>query len=263
MARVFNEAAWKSDKVLNIQPAEWIPEYAWLYSIALVDGTFEASPRLIWMAAYAGRLDWDASKVGQLLDELERVGLLARTKDETGKVWGRWVGSEKFLPSKAHVDSHRYKKGRSDLFAVQSSAALDNPEQRQDSAGMSRLGLGVGVGVGSDSELEKESGVDVGFGFDSAAKGSEKEQRNPNPKSECVFSSATPTPKPRATPTAKKQVLSPDEYRTAKAVEDWKAELAAREPCPGCGSPHLNPSPSCDLASKLSNTSRKHREIAK
>src|SRR5271157_4138617 len=68
-ARVFNEAAWKSEKVLSINPAEWIPEYAWLYSIALVDGTFEASPRQLWMAAYVGRPDWNAEKVAQLLDE--------------------------------------------------------------------------------------------------------------------------------------------------------------------------------------------------
>jgi hypothetical protein len=265
MARVFSEAAWKSDKVLGISPAEWIPEYSWLYSIALVDGTFEATPRQLWMAAYVGRPDWTPEKVGLLLDELERVGLLRRAKDENSKVWGWWVGSERFLPSKEHVDSHRYKRGRRDLFPQerrssagaapeQSSAAPDSPEQRQNSAGESRLGVGVG------SRFGEGKGGGVGSG---AAKASENEQRQEPVKSDggASFSNTVePTPKqpqpqtqpqpedfanrldyavacanagvvPKTRPPRRAAALSEEEYseeKTARAVAEFAAELAAR-----------------------------------
>ncbi len=115
--RLFSESAWKSEKIDKIEPVQWRAEYAWLYSIALADGTFEAAPKLVWSAAYAhARPDWDSSKVGELLDELERVGLLERATDENGKVWGHWVGSEPFLPSPERIKKSRYKVGRGDLF---------------------------------------------------------------------------------------------------------------------------------------------------
>jgi|ERR1700723_2212977 len=64
-----------SDKIDNINPVSWRPEYAWLYPIALADGTFEAAPKLVWGKAYAVvRPDWNIEQVGQLLDEFERVG---------------------------------------------------------------------------------------------------------------------------------------------------------------------------------------------
>src|SRR5438094_4701928 len=116
-ARVFSEAAWSSQKIAQIEPPEWRGEYAWLYPIALVDGTFEADARRLWAAAYATiRTDWDAAKVVLLLDEFERVGLLRRAKDENGRTWGYWVGSDKFGPTKASIKKARYKTGRLDLF---------------------------------------------------------------------------------------------------------------------------------------------------
>jgi hypothetical protein len=265
MARVFSEAAWKSDKIFNIQPVEWRAEYSWIYSIALADGTFEASHRLVWSAAYATvRPDWDIDKVGKLLDELERVGLLQRTAADDGKVWGRWVGSEKFLPTKERCASHRFKTGRVDLFDIDNSAEASwrktrradasrangkmngaAPEQLHDSTtpapeqqrSSAVLGVGVGVGYGGGEGEGKGTGV----GSD-AAKSSENEAQ-PNNKSLSVdvLSSLTPgTPQNRR----QRPVLSRDEYSAKKdelAIAEFAAELAGREPCPGCSVKHLPP----------------------
>jgi hypothetical protein len=243
MARVISEKLWTSEKIRNIQPKEWQPEYAWLYPIALVDGTFECQPRLIWAQAYAcNREEWSPEKVAQLLDELERVGLLQRSTAEDGKVWGRWAGSEKFSPTKEHIESHRYKTGRPDLFpnAPLRSSASAAPALPQRSTGQSRLGVGVGSGIGI--------GKEVGVG--SAAKDSENGKTNP--KNGGAFSS-TPTPTPQKQ--RQRQVLSRDEYAHEQGrpadearLASMKAEIEARPPCPGCGGRHPEPSPDCKLA---------------
>lgn len=185
--RVFNEVAWKSEKVLNIQPAAWIPEYAWLYSIALIDGTFEAAPRLVWMAAYVGRPDWDVAKVGKLLDELERIGLLERRQAEDGKVWGRWVGSEKFLPKEDYVKAHRYKTGKADLFKSDGAALAQR--RNSASAALAERCLGVGLGVGQC--VGEGEGKGSGLGF--AAKSSENEQSQEQPQPQSQERKATPS----------------------------------------------------------------------
>jgi hypothetical protein len=128
-ARVFSETAWGSEKIGKIEPSEWRAEYAWLYSIAMVDGTFIAEPARIWAAAYAlVRPGWDVAKVGQLLDEFQRVGLLERAKAEDGKTWGRWVGSENFQPKPERIKKAGYKQGRPDLFTVNHRDPLSNAE---------------------------------------------------------------------------------------------------------------------------------------
>jgi len=147
MARIFSEDAWKSDKISRIEPASWRPEYAWLYSIALADGTFEADAHKVWAAAYACvRPDWNHRKVEKLLKELERVGLLLLATDEHEKLWGLWVGAEKHLPSKSHRD--RYKCGRLDLFRIESGPTPDLIPPG--------VGVGVGVGLGLHKEQEQE-----------------------------------------------------------------------------------------------------------
>jgi hypothetical protein len=234
MARLFYENAWKSDKVLSIQPAEWVSEYAWVYSIATADGTFEASPRLIWMAAYAGRPDWTPEKVARLLDEFERVGLLVRAKDENGKIWGQWVGSEKFLPSEERCKTARYKVGRRDLFKGAARSSTEQQRARTEQHGQG-LGVGVGVGVGE--------GEGKGFDLDSAAKSeNEQPQEQSNPKGVCEVPSSTPTPTPktkrlrkvipRAEFESKKeeQEIAQSASATNALLEEFKAELAARPP---------------------------------
>src|ERR1039458_5267130 len=75
-SRLVSDKIWHSSKIRNIRPAAWIPEYPWLLAISFVDGTFEVDVRDIWARAYASnRPDWTPEKVGQLLDEFERVGL--------------------------------------------------------------------------------------------------------------------------------------------------------------------------------------------
>jgi hypothetical protein len=277
MARVFNEAAWKSDKVFNIQPVEWRAEYAWVYSIALADGTFEASPRLVWMAAYASvRPDWDIEKVGHLLDELARVGLLRRTQDEQGKVWGRWVGSEKFLPSQERCKTNRYKTGRGDLFS-DVAASAQRPESDGAAPAQRPLGVGSGCGCGIGEGEERDLGLvapknpetepQVKDPVVSEASSSLSDTVEPTPKQEqphpTEFASrieysaachkAGVLPKPRR---AFKGTLSEEEYsqmksteKTTSALAEWAAELAARPSCPGCGGKHPDPSPACTLAS--------------
>jgi hypothetical protein len=121
MARVISEKIWHSTKIANIQPKEWRPEYAWLVAIAFVDGTFEADARDIWARAYAySRPDWSAEMVAQLLDELERVGLIQRVKDADGRVWGFFTGSDNFTPPPSKK-SH-YKAGKRSLFSAGADA---------------------------------------------------------------------------------------------------------------------------------------------
>jgi len=283
MARVFSESAWKSDKIFNIKPIEWRAEYAWVYSIALADGTFEASARLVWMAAYASiRPDWDVEKVGQLLDEFERVGLLRRATDTDSKVWGWWVGSDKFLPTPERCEKKRYKTGRRDLFTSAGAAPTQPrcspdapPEQPRRSPA-----IGVGVGRGCGEGLGK--GKDVGV--DCAAKDSENEQQPEQVKSveasspNTVETTATPRPEDftnrmdygtachnagvmpvsRAEFKRRRPVLPPAEYTMEKmvaaasvsrpsvdaAVASFAAELAARAPCPRCGIKHI---PHCEV----------------
>jgi hypothetical protein len=82
----------------------------------------------------------------------------------------------------------------------------------------------------------------------------EKQQQEQSQRQERVsevFSSVEPTTA-EATPKAKqpgrkRDVLPEFEYsrqKDAGALEEWKAEIAARPPCPKCGAPHP-PDPNC------------------
>jgi len=147
VARIFSEDAWKSDKISKIVPSSWRPEYAWLYSIALADGTFEADAHKVWVSAYACvRPDWTCAKVEKLLKEFERVGLLRFATDENGKLWAEWIGSGKFLPTPERCKTNRYKTGRSDIFSDGAATA-----QRQLGVG---VGSGIGLGLGKEEEQD-------------------------------------------------------------------------------------------------------------
>jgi hypothetical protein len=199
MARVVSEKLWTSEKVRNIKPEEWQPEYSWLLPIATADGTFECAPRLVWAQAYScNRAKWNVDDVGLLLDELVRVGLLQRATDETGKVWGRWVGSEKFLPTKERCKTNRYKTGRGDLFEISDGAA---PAQRQESDGAATAQRPLGVGVVGGFGGGEGKGVDLVCGQGSA---NEQEQV----KSVC----SSPSPTAQATATATAEPPNPDDF---------------------------------------------------
>lgn len=124
--RIFNgDKAWKSDKLKQL-PEPLAAEYAWMYSLALADGTFEANPERIYSDAYSyARNGWNAKKIAKILDKFEEIGLLQRKKDEEGKVWGYWTGSESEMPSE--TETRKYKKGKKYIF----DTARLNPEPIQ------------------------------------------------------------------------------------------------------------------------------------
>jgi hypothetical protein len=242
MARVFSEKAWHSTKVSNINPQEWRPEYAWLVAVAYVDGTFEADPQDIWARAYAyARPDWNAEKVAQLLNEFERVGLLQRTKDEAGRVWGYWTGADKFMPPPSRKG--HFKVGKLSLFtqglAKGQPAATQEIAEGQPSATLCVGRVGVGVG--------DRACVCVGACVCKASKNSENKQPQERDRVEHVDScleakpttaeaTATPTPQGR-----KKPVLDAFEYerlKVAKTAAEMKAEYDAYPLCLVCSRRH-------------------------
>lgn len=148
--RVFSDAAWTSDKVRAL-PEEFRAEYAWIYSLALCDGTFECDPQKVWAQCYApvrkisGQGKFTVERVAELLKELQKVGLLLVHNDSSGKQWGYWVGCEKFLPPRGHW--HKYKRGKGFLF-VSPDEVRTEPGETGDS-GRKNSDIGIGSGVGS------------------------------------------------------------------------------------------------------------------
>lgn len=151
------EALWRSDKLSKIEPPEFRAEYANLIPLALADGTFEANPRRVWADVYSyNRPDITLEVVEELLDELERVGLLIRRTDDAGKVWGKWTGIESRLPSDSTKD--RYKSGNINIFSdivendpitIRSRSDHDPVMPGLDRIGLDRIG----------KELESQTGT--------------------------------------------------------------------------------------------------------
>jgi len=242
--RVFSERAWNSAKLRKVQPATWIPEYAWLVSIAYIDGTFKYDAQDIWAKAYScNRADWTPDQVAQLLAEFERVGLLVRKTDEHGTVWGFWIGADEFSPPPSRW-KHYKTAGKRKLFGdVQPRASQGLTFGQQE------------VEVELESEKEREQELELEL----ATKQQQKEQV----KSESLFVSSsksnTVVPKPEdftcrldygaacktsgvlPVPRAvfkKKDVLPATEYQHAKITAelentDMDAERLKRgfEPC--------------------------------
>jgi hypothetical protein len=240
MSRVIKDNVYHSNKVSNIQPKEWRPEYSWLLPLSYVDGTFEAEAQNVWARAYAySRPDWSTEKVAQLLDEFERVGLLQRTKDEHGRVWGFWTGSDNFTPPPSQR-SH-YKQGKRDLFNDKARARLEQVSTNSR-AGLeqvqtdSSLCIGsVCVGVGSSvcacvgvcvCQAPKNSSETEAT---ASAKKSQAEQQDQKPVCEELSSSkAKPTTaEPTAKADRKRKVLPPAEFAHAKAERSAAEEMAA------------------------------------
>lgn len=148
--RLFSDKAWKSDKIRAL-PEKYRAEYAWIYSMALCDGTFECDAHKVWAACYAtvrsgGRYGWTSEKVDEMLLAFELAGLLQRCYDSEGKVWGKWTNCEDCLP--ARCDWHKHQRGKGFLFegpAIIRPLANQSPSHRPQ-----------GVGFGSDLEQEQE-----------------------------------------------------------------------------------------------------------
>src|SRR5579864_765940 len=160
--RVFSDAAWTSDKVKAL-PEEFRAEYSWIYSLALCDGTFECDAHKVWAQCYAparkiaGKGGFTVDKVEELLQELVRVGLLLVENDAQGKRWGYWVGSEKFLPPRAHW--HKYKRGKGFLFGNPDDVRTESVPSTEDSRKTSSIGLCVGLGSGLGRGIGPEAGA--------------------------------------------------------------------------------------------------------
>jgi hypothetical protein len=246
MARVISEKIWHSTKIANIEPKEWRPEYAWLVAIAFVDGTFEADARDVWARAYAySRPDWSAEKVAQLLDELERVGLLQRVTDADGRVWGYWTGSEKFTPPPSKWK--HYRSGKLDLFTAGvhkvSTDAAQGIEQVHTEGELCAGSTCIGVGVGSSTRTCSCTGTCVC----KATKNSEtalQEQPQKQEREREAFTSKPNTAEATATPKSerKRPVLSEHDFgrqKVSASLAEEMAEYEARPLCSKCGFKHV------------------------
>ncbi len=156
--RMFNgDKAWKSDKLRQL-PDRYVAEYAWMYSVALADGTFEAAPERILSDAYSySRKGWTIKKLCKVLSEFEKVGLLQRKKDSEGKVWGFWVGSDSELPPES--ERHKYKQGKRYLFEMPEKTPESIESNIESASGGTRnliedgFGLGLGMNrIGSEAD---------------------------------------------------------------------------------------------------------------
>lgn len=156
--RLFSDKAWASDKLAAVQE-DFRAEYAWIYSLALCDGTFEADPKKVWSSCYAPirqtakRGAWTVAKVAELLDEFTQKGLLQTRIDSDGKLWGKWTNCEDCLPPRC--DWHKHQRGKGFLFEQPANGQLLPSHwlaQRRQGVGFG-LGNGNGDGAGAVSSL--------------------------------------------------------------------------------------------------------------
>jgi hypothetical protein len=232
-ARILNEAIYGSKKIASVEPPEWRAEFPWLLALSNTDGTFEADAHSVWAKAYAfARPDFTSEKVGRLLDEYARVGLLLRKEDADGRLWGFWVGSDNFQPppsKRAH-----YKQGKRALFSASAT-----PEQRQDSASAApvqplctpavdkvntkgtivqpEFDLDFGVGV----DLESDSDSDLVVATKSSENEQPQEQTQKQVREENLSPEPTPTPKTQRL----RKVLPRAEFESMREDKEYAAAL--------------------------------------
>lgn len=114
--RILNgEKLWNSSKLAQL-PDHYAIVYAYLYPLALADGTFEADPEEVFVRAFARRKTWKVEDVEKILAAFERVGVLERRTAPDGKVWGKWTASEKELPTENRIDALNLAIGKGHLF---------------------------------------------------------------------------------------------------------------------------------------------------
>src|SRR6185312_2992389 len=175
-ARVVDgDSLWRSKKLKNV-PVEFRAEYANLLSLAQANGVFECEPDQVWADVYAfNRPDVDAARVVQILDALEHAELLFRW-EQSGKVYGYWVGIEKTgrLPTGAHLK--RYKNlppnPPAHFWASDQSRIIpDESRNMPEGFGIGLVRCGMGVVQETAPTLEtKDDGQDVSEEEDMKAK---------------------------------------------------------------------------------------------
>lgn len=114
-SRVINgEKLWGSLLLAKVKPG-YRAEYANLLPLALANGSFEGSDRKVWKTIYAeNREDISLRKCSLILAEFERVGMLFRWQDESGRVWGYFPNIEKpgRLPPLSRLKQRHEKLGQ-------------------------------------------------------------------------------------------------------------------------------------------------------
>lgn len=142
---VDGEALWRSNKLSQVQPLSFRPEYANIIPLAEADGTFEADVRRVWADVYSyNRPDVTLETVEKMLNEFERVGMLVRKSDEKGKIWGIFIGIESRLPAKSQRDKYRHGNPKIFKDIVKSSDGY-NLLQNNSSSTLDRSYLGLGL----------------------------------------------------------------------------------------------------------------------
>lgn len=161
---VDGEGVWRSKKI-KMMKIEYRAEYANLIPLAEANGVFEADTEAIWADVYAfNRPDISVDAVGDILDELERVGLLRRWQ-ENGKTWGYWEGIEKSgrLPKPSEVVKYKNLPPP----PISGDSAETKPKNSDHPAAGIGIGIGIGLGsgtglgIGLELEEQNEDGQDM------------------------------------------------------------------------------------------------------
>lgn len=138
---VDGEALWRSIRLSFVEPVRARPEYANLLPLALANGSFECTPRLVWSQVYSfNRPDITPEDVDAFLKAFEDQGMIFRWSDAAGKAWGYFVGIDKpgRLPGKS-------RKGKNEKVGAEPPAE----ELRKFLESKNFPGFGFGFGFGS------------------------------------------------------------------------------------------------------------------
>jgi hypothetical protein len=155
---VDGEGLWRSGKLARVEPIRARAEYANLIPLALANGSFECSARLIWAQVYAfNRPDVTPEDVENNLKAFEESGLLFRWTSVDGKPWAYFVGIDKpgRLPGKS-------RKGKNEKIGAEPPPeALRKFLESKNFPGFGfGSGSGFGFGIGSGGkEGAPESGA--------------------------------------------------------------------------------------------------------
>jgi hypothetical protein len=140
---VDGEGLWRSGKLSRVEPIRARAEYANLIPLALANGSFECTPRLIWSQVYSfNRPDVSPEDVEIFLKAFEEARLLFRWTDADGKHWAYFVGIDKpgRLPGKS-------RKGKNEKIGAEPPA--EQLRKFLDSKNFPGSGFGSGLGSGA------------------------------------------------------------------------------------------------------------------
>lgn len=165
---VDGDALARSDKLGQVEPIDFRSEYAYLLTLALSNGSFECDARKIWSDLYSyNRPDVTPEQVAAMLDEFERVKMLFRWTESSGKVWGHWVGSDKpgRLPAPSRLRNGEKVGAPVPAEKLKAFVACTAPQPDQSASSTAPLP----EHHGSSTESLPEQSLGFGFGFGSGS----------------------------------------------------------------------------------------------